>query len=205
MSKVTTKDKVLAAARRLFVEHGFAGTSMGNIAKLAGVTHSLLFHHFGNKEKLWGEVKQSIINEASDESTMIPSTDLSFRDFLQEAFNNNIHFFEDNPDIIRLINWQRLESKTQETIKVGLTQNGEQWLAAFQHYQSTGDIHSDHKIEFVLKYYFAIAVSASLEGQAFIKNDAEFKDYIDFCVERCLLAFQCAKTTNVDFTHRNSL
>ncbi len=195
MSSVSTKDKILAAARSLFVEHGFAGTSMGNIAKLAGVTHSLLFHHFGNKEKLWGEVKQSIVSEASPESTMIPSTDLPFKAFLQEAFNNNIHFLENNPDIIRMINWQRLESKTQETIRVGLTKDGEQWLAAFQHYQSTGEINTKYKIEYVLKFFFSLAVAASLEGQAFIKNAHEFKDYIDFCVERCLVAFGYSDTT----------
>ena len=189
MSNAPTKDKILAAARGLFVEHGFAGTSMGKIAKLAGVTHSLLFHHFGNKEKLWAEVKQSIVSEASHKSTMIPSTDLPFKDFLHEAFNNNIHFFNSNPDIIRMINWQRLESKTQETIKVGLTKDGEKWLTAFKHYQSTGDIHPEYKIEFVLKFFFALAVAAPLEGQAFTKNDNELKDYIDFCVERCLVAF----------------
>lgn len=189
MNNVATKDKILAAAKTLFVEHGFAGTSMGKIAKLAGVTHSLLFHHFGNKEKLWGEVKQLIVSEASHKPTMLPSTDLPFKIFLQESFNNNIHFFENNPDIIRMINWQRLESKTQETIKVGLTKDGEKWLTAFQHYQSTGEIHIDHKIEYVLKFFFSLAVAAALEGQAFIKDDNELKDYIDFCVERCLAAF----------------
>ena len=190
MSSVSTKDKILTAARSLFVEHGFAGTSMGNIAKRADVTHSLLFHHFGNKEKLWGEVKQSIINEASPESTVIPSTALPFKAFLQEAFNNNIQFLENNPDIIRMINWQRLESKTQETIKVDLTKEGENWLAAFQHYQSTGNINPKYKIEYVLKFFFALAVAAPLEGQAFTKNAYEFKGYIDFCVERCLVAFE---------------
>ena len=188
MSDLSTKDKILAAARVLFVEHGFAGTSMGKIARLAGVTHSLLFHHFGNKEKLWAEVKQSIVTEVAHKSTMIPSTDLPFKAFLEESFNNNIHFFENNPDIIRMINWQRLESKTQETIKVGLTKDGEKWLATFQHYQSTGDIHPEHKIEYVLKFFFSLAVSAALEGQAFIKNDDELKDYISFCVERCLVS-----------------
>lgn len=189
MGNKPTKDKILAAARILFIEHGFAGTSMGNIAKQAGVTHSLLFHHFGNKEKLWSDVKQSIVSEASRKSTLIPSTDLSFKAFLQESFKNNAHFFENNPDIIRMINWQRLEHKTQETIKVGLTRNGKEWLTAFKHYQSIGEIHTEHKIEYVLKFFFSLAVAATLEGQAFIKNNAELQDYIHFCVERCLAAF----------------
>ena len=57
------------------------------------------------------------------------------------------------------------------------------------HHSLIFDIHPEYKIEYVLKFFFALAVSAGLEGQAFIKNDKELKDYIDFCVERCLAAF----------------
>jgi len=46
-----TDYKILVSARELFVKHGFSGTSMGKIAMKANVNHSLIFHHFGNKQK----------------------------------------------------------------------------------------------------------------------------------------------------------
>ena len=39
-------------AQRLFVKHGYAGTSTKRIAMEAGVAEALVFHHFGTKEAL---------------------------------------------------------------------------------------------------------------------------------------------------------
>ena len=44
----STKEKILAAAKELFLAHGFAGASMGEIGRQAAVNHSLLFYHFKN-------------------------------------------------------------------------------------------------------------------------------------------------------------
>src|ERR1700722_14549753 len=119
MDEQSTKEKILEAARQLFVEHGFSGTSMGKIAKLAQVNHSLIFHHFGNKEKLWLEVKQSIARDANQRSKMLPEAKTPFKNFLRGLITKSINFYQDNPDIIRMINWQRLESDKDQ--KIGIT------------------------------------------------------------------------------------
>jgi len=46
----------VAAARRLFAERGFYGTSIAAIATELGLTKQALIHHFGTKERLYGEV-----------------------------------------------------------------------------------------------------------------------------------------------------
>ncbi|WP_051172037.1 TetR/AcrR family transcriptional regulator [Microbacterium indicum] len=43
---------ILETASRLFGEHGYAGVSLRDIARAAGVTHPLLVHYFGGKEDL---------------------------------------------------------------------------------------------------------------------------------------------------------
>src|SRR5688572_1887892 len=47
-----TRDRVLAVARRLFVEHGYAGTSVARIAQEAGVSTPTVFAGFRSKVNL---------------------------------------------------------------------------------------------------------------------------------------------------------
>ncbi len=51
-----TKQQLLDNAERLFAERGFYGVSIAAIADAEGVTKQALLHHFGSKEKLYGEV-----------------------------------------------------------------------------------------------------------------------------------------------------
>ncbi|WP_243762364.1 TetR/AcrR family transcriptional regulator [Streptomyces sp. Tu 3180] len=51
-----TTDALISAARELFVEHGFAATSLGAICDRAGVTRGAFYHHFSNKEQIFREV-----------------------------------------------------------------------------------------------------------------------------------------------------
>ena len=54
---MTKKEKILNESLTLFAQHGFAHVSVSMIAKQAGVTKSLIFNHFENKERLWETVK----------------------------------------------------------------------------------------------------------------------------------------------------
>ncbi len=47
---VTTKAQILAAARRVLVEHGFAGLSTRRVAQIADAPMSQIQYHFGSKE-----------------------------------------------------------------------------------------------------------------------------------------------------------
>ncbi|MGH9136172.1 MAG: TetR/AcrR family transcriptional regulator [Acidimicrobiales bacterium] len=48
-----TCDAVVAAARRAFTRHGFAGASTSEIAAAAGVTRGAVYHHFPDKTALF--------------------------------------------------------------------------------------------------------------------------------------------------------
>ena len=58
-----TRDELLAAATHSFAEKGFYGASMAAIASQLGLTKQALIHHFGSKEKLYGEVMQRISDQ----------------------------------------------------------------------------------------------------------------------------------------------
>src|SRR5262249_23251780 len=45
--------KILAAAERLFAEHGFDGVGIRQIAAAAGVNGAMIHYYFGNKKRLY--------------------------------------------------------------------------------------------------------------------------------------------------------
>jgi AcrR family transcriptional regulator len=55
-----TRSKFIEAATRQFAGKGFYGASISSIANELGLSKQAVLHHFGSKEKLYGEVLQQI-------------------------------------------------------------------------------------------------------------------------------------------------
>jgi AcrR family transcriptional regulator len=51
----TSRERLIAAAQEAFVEHGYAGLTVGAIAKRAGFTTGAVYAHFASKEELVAE------------------------------------------------------------------------------------------------------------------------------------------------------
>ena len=56
----STRDRFLEVARRQFAARGYYGASIASIADELGLSKQALLHHFGSKEKLYGEVLGAI-------------------------------------------------------------------------------------------------------------------------------------------------
>ncbi|EGM79124.1 transcriptional regulator [Rheinheimera sp. A13L] len=57
------RDKLIAAARRAFAEHGYAAASMDSLTAEAGLTRGALYHNFGDKRGLLAAVVDQIDSE----------------------------------------------------------------------------------------------------------------------------------------------
>ena len=57
---------IVEAATTTFLQKAYLGTSMDEIAALAGVSKQTVYKHFADKERLFSEVVTSTVNEASD-------------------------------------------------------------------------------------------------------------------------------------------
>jgi TetR/AcrR family transcriptional repressor of mexJK operon len=66
-----TRSAIIAAAARLFAEHGFDATSMDVLAAAAGLTKPTLYRHFGNKEALFAAALQSVLERLPSPEAMI--------------------------------------------------------------------------------------------------------------------------------------
>lgn len=57
---------ILAAATDVFLEKGYRGTSMDEIAALAAVSKQTVYKHFADKERLFAEIVTRTVDEAGD-------------------------------------------------------------------------------------------------------------------------------------------
>jgi AcrR family transcriptional regulator len=91
-------EKVTGAARQLFLELGFAATSMDAIAKAAGVSKATLYAYFPSKEALFASL---IMAECEDLQRHLPSPDLSdgLYPALQEFSRQYLRIFVERKDI----------------------------------------------------------------------------------------------------------
>ena len=63
-----TRAALVAAARRLFAERGYAGVGTEEIVQVAGVTRGALYHHFSGKEDLMRAVLHDLSRELAEAS-----------------------------------------------------------------------------------------------------------------------------------------
>ncbi|TGQ53563.1 TetR family transcriptional regulator, partial [Mesorhizobium sp. M4B.F.Ca.ET.211.01.1.1] len=81
-----TRATLLAAARRLFSEHGYAGTSMDDLTAQAGLTRGALYHHFGDKKGLLAAVVAQLDKETDLRLQAISDTaDDAWEGFVQRC------------------------------------------------------------------------------------------------------------------------
>ena len=50
----------MTEAAEMFCDSGYERVSLRNISKKAGVSHSLIRHHFGSKEKIWHAISDCL-------------------------------------------------------------------------------------------------------------------------------------------------
>lgn len=55
-----TRHHILKVAAEMFCELGYARVSLRHISEKAGVSHSLIRHHFGSKEKIWHSISDGL-------------------------------------------------------------------------------------------------------------------------------------------------
>lgn len=114
-----TAEKITKAAENLFLAKGFKGTSINEIAEKAEISKSLIYHHFKSKEDLWKAVKSALLRSHTGQNINTLKFPMNtFKDFLRAVITFRFDFYDKNPNLARLILWQRLEEKKDDLLGV---------------------------------------------------------------------------------------
>jgi TetR/AcrR family transcriptional regulator len=107
-----TMARILAAATGIFLEKGFADTSLSEIAKAADITKSLIHHHFGSKQDLWIAVKESAFQSfCRDQMELLEANEDPKAGLLQDSIEGYFRFLVSKPEVPRLLAWISLEGE----------------------------------------------------------------------------------------------
>lgn len=68
---------IRVAAEQLFAEHGYASTTIRDIAKKAGVNSGLLYHYYDNKETLYLTLLEHAVSDLVNQMEAIEKTDIA--------------------------------------------------------------------------------------------------------------------------------
>ncbi|MCX5599319.1 TetR/AcrR family transcriptional regulator [Streptomyces phaeochromogenes] len=93
---------ILRAARDSFAEHGYAGASLRDIAKRAGITHAGLLHHFQNKD----EVLTAVLAQRDDEEWERSFTEADGQSSPRRYLAETLLQHQKTPELMRL--WAEL-------------------------------------------------------------------------------------------------
>lgn len=178
----TSLEKIIKAARQLFVAHGFEGTSMGEIAKQAEVNKSLLYHYFATKEALWKRCKENILQTTYNINFTIP-TDQGLRTFLEALIISRYQLYEKNPDLTRMIAWQHLADSSEELQGTGPISTVH-WQAAIKKLQKQGVIKSSLNSKFIVAFLLSSMLPVTTQYlQSILKTPSEREAYIKMLIE----------------------
>jgi AcrR family transcriptional regulator len=169
-----TQRKILSSARQIFLQKGFSGTSMSQIAKEANVAKALLFHYFKTKEELWKNVKDEIVGQNVIENMSCVPTD-SFEHFIEYIINARFDLYGSNSDLVLMMNWQRLEVPDEISGTISLPIN--LWQKELEQFQVKGDITQAVDIILLQDLIFSLTSLPFLEKWEWTKSKEKLEEY----------------------------
>ncbi len=106
-----TRSRLLEAALRLISERGYDGVAVDDIVREAGVNKRMVYHYFGNKEGLCGEVLRYVYGELEAIEGRLFAGEGGCADpveALGRTVRTYFRFLAGHPMFVRLLQWENL-------------------------------------------------------------------------------------------------
>ncbi len=100
-----TSSKIVASAIELFNMHGYAGTSISDIAKKAQLSKGILYHYFGNKDELYLYCAKLCIDQYMQYLQCNLQNPTQNADMITENVKLRLQFFDDHPQYRTFFNF----------------------------------------------------------------------------------------------------
>lgn len=114
--RMERKERILAAARKVFLNKGYIGATIRDIALEAELSPGLIYHYFDNKDHVYGQICEEafhILLATLKQADLAGKPTLVRLEAMARAY---IRFYTDYPDYFEIISFKELGFK-----QVGLT------------------------------------------------------------------------------------
>lgn len=118
-TKLYDKEQILDACLDVFARHGYEKTSTGMLAEAAGISRTLIFHHFKSKKELYLNLLDRCIDTGKIE--MDVNRILEAQDFFEAKEKLSIikfNYYRKNPNVYKVIREAFYETPDELKIEV---------------------------------------------------------------------------------------
>ncbi|HLA77930.1 MAG TPA: TetR/AcrR family transcriptional regulator [Vicinamibacteria bacterium] len=103
MAQVETRDSLLKAATAVFVEKGYAGARVDEIARRAGANKAMIYYHFGLKQDLYQAVLLELFSGLLDRMAELGQAETDPLKRLVGFYGGLVRLFAERPALPRLM------------------------------------------------------------------------------------------------------
>ena len=100
---ISARHTILNAAMELFAQKGYAGSSIREICRAAGVTKPVLYYHFRGKEHLYKELMLDIFNQTRKNLLQLSEYRGSLKERLVLYVSSEFRNCKKDPNSVRLL------------------------------------------------------------------------------------------------------
>lgn len=143
---------ILAAARSLFAQYGYAAVAIRAVARAADVSQGLIYHHFADKAALWSAVianKQQEVQKILEQSDSYQSATCPWQR-VRMAILFALKYIRSQPELIRLAKWAVLHD--EHPVYTKLRHTPSQLLPDIEALQKAELIRTDRSAHFLTRY-----------------------------------------------------
>ncbi|GAB3274131.1 hypothetical protein GCM10027347_46830 [Larkinella harenae] len=99
-SDIGTEEKIKEAAKEVFLEKGFDGATMKDIANAAGMNSALTHYYFRSKEKLFWRIFEDLLRVWMEAVRTTLDKPVGLKEKIVELVETQFEFHQQNPGII---------------------------------------------------------------------------------------------------------
>jgi AcrR family transcriptional regulator len=152
----TVPERLLVAARDLFAEQGFSGTSVADIVDAAGVTKGAMYHYFASKEDLLQEIYARVLRMQTERLEAVMARDLPVAERLWTAAADVVATSAENlsSTVIFFRSLHELSDERQRQVRAERRRYHEGFRSLVLEGQRAGAFRDDVDADLVVDFYF---------------------------------------------------
>src|SRR6218665_678473 len=103
LKDTSTEERIMEAAKEVFMKYGLYGARMQDIADMAGINKALLHYYFRNKERLFDKVFESALSRYFEQLSVFANSSLPIKERLFLYVDSIIDFYAEYPQMSMFI------------------------------------------------------------------------------------------------------